>query len=138
MVDQVDNLNHKFTKAKVEEKIEAIMTDAIMIIEVIRIDTDQIVETGDSIDKTEADSGMHQIIGEEILEVTQECIKILKDKIVKSTEIIAEMKVMAEVEIGTGPEKGNFLETLVTIETIGMQATVCPVQDQEQVQIETE
>ena len=35
-------------------------------------------------------------------------------------EIITEMIVMAEVEIGSGLEKGNFLETLVTIETIGI------------------
>ena len=44
---------------------------------------------------------------------------------------------MAEVEIGTGLEKGLFLETLVAIETIGVQATVGPGQDQGQVQIET-
>ena len=40
-----------------------------MIDEVIRIDIDQIVETGDSIDKIEVDLGMNKIIGEEILEV---------------------------------------------------------------------
>ena len=44
------------------------------------------------------------------------------------------MKVMAEVDIGTGLEKGHFLETLVTIERIGVQATVGPGQDEEQVQ----
>ena len=39
----------------------------------------------------------------------QEHIKILKDKIVEeSTEIIREMKVMAEVEIGTGLENDHF------------------------------
>ena len=43
------------------------------------------------------------------------------------------MKVMAEVEIGTGPEKDHFLETLVAIETIGIQAIVGPDQDQGQV-----
>ena len=32
------------------------------------------------------------------------------------------MKVIAEVEIGTGVEKGHFLETLVIIETIVVQA----------------
>ena len=41
-----------------------------MISEVIRIDMDQIVETGDNIGKTEGDPDMHKIIGEEILEVT--------------------------------------------------------------------
>ena len=45
------------------------MTDTIMISEVIRIDIDQTVKTGDSIGKTEADLSMHKIIGEEILEV---------------------------------------------------------------------
>ena len=36
----------------------------------------------------------------------------------ESIEIITEMIVMAEVWIGTGLEKGHFLETLVLIETI--------------------
>ena len=49
-----------------------------------------------------------------------------------------EMKVTAEVEIGTGLEKDHFLETSVTIETIGVQVIVGPDQDQGQVQIETE
>ena len=62
----------------------------------------------------------------------------MKNKTVEeSTEIITEMKVMAEVEIGTGQEKGHFLETLVVIETIGVQATVGPGEDQGQVQMET-
>ena len=122
-----------------EDKTEATKTDAIMISEIIRIDIDQTVETGDSIGKTEIDPGMHKIIGEKFLEVMQECIKILKDKPVEeSREIITEMKVMAEVEIGTGLEKSHFLMTLVVIETTGAQATVCPGQDQEQVQIDTE
>ena len=51
-MDQVDNLNHKFTKANVEDKTEATMTDAIMISKTIRIDTEQTVKTGDSIGKT--------------------------------------------------------------------------------------
>ena len=59
----------------------------------------------------------------------------MKDKTVEeSIEIITEMKVMAEVEIGTGLEKGCFLETLEVIEIIGVQATVGPGQDQGQVQ----
>ena len=48
------------------------------------------------------------------------------------------MKVIAEVDIGTGLEKGHFVETLVMMETIGVQAIVGPDQDQRQVQIETE
>ena len=56
----------------------------------------------------------------------------MKDKTVEEgIEIITEMKVMA------GLEEGHFLETLVVIEIIGVQATVHPGQDQEQVPIET-
>ena len=40
------------------------------------------------------------------------------------------MKVMAEVEIGANLEKGHFLKTSVTIETIGEQAIVGSDQDQ--------
>ena len=110
-----------------------------MISEVIRIGTGQIVETGDSIEKIGVDHSMNKIIEAEILEVTQECIKILKDKKVEeSTEKIMKMKVMAELEIGTGLEKDHFLETLVTEEVIEVQVLVDPDQDQEQVQIETE
>ena len=61
----------------------------------------------------------------------------MKDKTVEeSIEINTEMKVIAEEEIGTGLGKGHFPETLVAIETIGVQATVGPGQDQEQVQID--
>ena len=77
---------------------------------------------------------MHKIIEEGILEVTQECIKTLKDKTVEES---IEMKVMAEVEIGTGLEKGPFPEILGVMETKGVQATLGPGQDQEQVQMET-
>ena len=110
-----------------------------MINKVIRIDIDQIVKTEDIIDKIEVDQGMNKIIEEVILEVIQEHIKIMKDKTVgKGTEIITEMKVLAEVEIGTGLEKGNFLETSIMIETIGVQVIVGPDQSQEQVQMGTE
>ena len=51
----------------------------------------------------------------------------------ESIDIITEMIVMAEREIGTGLEKGHFLETSVVIETIGVQATGGPGQDQGQV-----
>ena len=113
------------------------MTYAIMINEVIRINIDQIVQTGDSMGKMEVGPDMLKIIGEEMLGVMQGCNKILKEKTVQeSIEIVTEMKVMEEVEIGTGLEKGHFLETLVVIETIGVQATVGLSQDQEQVQIE--
>ena len=60
----------------------------------------------------------------------------MTDKIAEENiKIITEMKVMTEA--GTDLEKGHFPETLVAIE-IGVQATVGPGQDQEQIQIETE
>ena len=85
------------------------MIDALMIYEVIRIDIGQIVETGDSVDKTEVDLGMNKITGEEILGQIWEHIKILRDQTVEeSIETITGMKVMAEVEIGIGLEKIIF------------------------------
>ena len=97
------------------------------------------METEDSMDKIEVDQGMNKIIEEEILEIMQEDIKILKNNVVEeSTEVIIEMKVIAEVEIGTGLEKDHFIETLVMIETIGVQAIVGPDQVQGQIQIEME
>ena len=61
----------------------------------------------------------------------------MKGKTVEeSIEITTEMKVMAEVEIGTGLEKGHFLETLVVIEMIGVQTIVGSGQDHGQAQIE--
>ena len=61
--------------------------------------------------------------------------QILKDKktVAESVKIITEMRVRAEVEIGTGLEKGHFLETLAVIEIIEVQAIVGPGQDQGQV-----
>ena len=51
----------------------------------------------------------------------------------ESIDTITEMKVMMEVEIATGLGKGHFLESLVAIETIGVQATVGLDQEQEHV-----
>ena len=80
------------------------MTDAVMTSKATRTDIDQIVETGDSIDRTEVGLGMNKIIGEVISEVMQ---GILADKIAEeSIEIIREMK--ASIKAGTGLEKGNF------------------------------
>ena len=52
-----------------EDKAEVTMTVAIMISKVIITDTDQIVETEDSIDRTEVGLGMNKIIGEVISEI---------------------------------------------------------------------
>ena len=79
---------------------------------------------------------MTKIIEEVILEVMQGCIKIMKDETIEEcTEIITEMKVIAELEVGMGLEKDHFLGTSVMIETIGVQAIVGPDQDQGQVKI---
>ena len=69
------------------------------------------METGESINKREVDQGMNKFKEEEILEVTWEQIKILKNKTVE--ESTKEVKVTAEVEIGTGLGKDHFQETLV-------------------------
>ena len=118
---------------------EVVMINAVMISEVIRIDKGQLVETGDITDKIEEDQGLNKIIEEEVIEVMQGCIKILKNKIAEeSTEIILEVKVIAEVKIGTGLEKDHFLETIVMTETTGVQAIAVPDQDQGLAQTETE
>ena len=65
-MDQVDNLNHKFTKVEAEDKIEVTMTDAVMTSEAIRTDIDLIVETVDNIDRTEVGLSTNKNIGEVI------------------------------------------------------------------------
>ena len=67
-MEQVDSLNHKFTKVEAEDKTEVIMTDTIVISEAIRTDIGQIVVTEDSIDKIEVGLDMSKITGEEISE----------------------------------------------------------------------
>ena len=69
-MEQVDNLNHKFTRVEAEDKINVTMTDAIMISETIRTNIGQIVDTEDSIDRTEVGLDMNKIIGEVISKVT--------------------------------------------------------------------
>ena len=130
-MDQINNLNPKSIKARKEVRTEGSMIDVVMIREFIKIVIGQIVETAANTIKKEADQGMNKIIEEEILELRSEHIKISKDKRVEeSTNIIIEVKVIAEVEIGTCLGKDHFLETLVMIETIGVQAIVGPGQDQ--------
>ena len=117
------------------------MTHIIMIEEIIKLDTDQIVVTEEiSIDKVEVDPGINKNMEEGILEVMWDCIKILEDKIVKeNTEVIIGMKTIAEREVGVGPEKDNFQGITIIIEgAIEAQAVVDQGLDQEQVQIEIE
>ena len=80
------------------------MTDAVMTSEATRTDMGQIVETEDSIDRTEVGLDMNKIIEEVISEVMQ---GILTEKTAEeSIETITGMKVMREA--GTGLEKGHF------------------------------
>ena len=62
----------KFIRAEERDKVEIIMIHMNMTEEIIKIDTDQIVEIEEFnlVDKVEVDQGMSKIIGEEILEVT--------------------------------------------------------------------
>ena len=96
------------------------MTHIIIIEEIIKIGTGQIVVIGEFNleDKIEVDQGMNKIIGEEILEAMQDCIKILEDRIVEENiEVIIEIKIIAEREIGEGLEIGHFKGiTIITIE----------------------
>ena len=95
IVDQIDNLNPKFTKSKEEDRIEEIMIDAIMISEIIKTDTGQTVKTEDNIVKIEVDQDKDNIKEVKILEIMQEHIKILKDRVVEdSTGITLVTKVM--------------------------------------------
>ena len=69
-MEQVDNLNHKFTKVEAEDRIEVTMTDAIMISKATGTDRDQIVEMEDSTDRTEVGLDMNKVLGDVISEVT--------------------------------------------------------------------
>ena len=106
------------------------MIDTIIISKVIRIGIGQIAKIDDIIDKIEVGPGMSKIIGGVILEIMQ---GILIDKMAEeSIKVITEMKTITETEMGTGLEKGHFLEALEAIE-VEVQAVVGPGQDQEQV-----
>ena len=65
-MEQVDSLNHKFTKVEAEDKTEVAMTDAVMISKTIRTDIDLTVEAEDNIDRIEVGLGMNRIVEEEI------------------------------------------------------------------------
>ena len=126
-MEQVDSSNHKFTKIEVEVRT------GVTISKVIRTDIGQIVATEDSIDKIEVGLDMTKITGGEASEETWGTLT--HRTVEENIEIITEMMVM--IEAGTALEKGCFPEVIITI-GIGVQATVGPGQDQEQVQIETE
>ena len=58
-MEQVDSLNHKFTRTEVEFRTEVTISKAI------RTDTGQTVVTEDSIDKIKAGLDMKKITGQE-------------------------------------------------------------------------
>ena len=68
-MEQVDNLNHKFSKVEAEDKIEVIMTDAIMNSEATRTYIDQLAGTEGSRDRIGVGLDMNKITGEVIAEV---------------------------------------------------------------------
>ena len=112
-MNQLSNLNPKFMKSREEDKIDNFMIGTIIISETIKIDTDQIVETGKiSIDKKEVDLGMKKNMREEILEAKiHEYTKILGDRTVEeNTETIIGIKITPAIEVGTGLEKDHFQE----------------------------
>ena len=80
------------------------------MIEVIKTGTDQIeeIEEFSLVDKIEVYLGMNRItgmiIGEEILKVMWECIKILEDRTVEEhIQEIKGMKIITEKEVEVGP-----------------------------------
>ena len=92
--------------------------------------------------KIEVDLDMNKItemiIGEEILEVTWEHIKIVEDRIVeKDIEEIIVMKTIIEKEIGVGLEKDQFQRVIIEKMTEAW-AIVDQGKDQEWVLTETE
>ena len=137
-MNQVGNLKPKFIKAREEDNIENFMIDTIMTSEIIKKDTDQIVETEEmSTGKIEVDLHINKIIGEKILEVMQAHTKILGDSTVEeNTEITIGLKITVEIEIGVDLAKDPFQEMLIIEETIEVIVDQGLVQEQVQIEIE--
>ena len=76
-MEQTGNLNHKSIRIEVEVRTETTIRETIRI--GTHLITDQIAETEDNTDKTEAGLDMNKILGEVILEET---LGIMVDKIV--------------------------------------------------------
>ena len=119
-MEHIDNSNLRYIKAKEWDRVEIFIIDVIMISEVIKICIDQILEIGEFnlVDKVEVNQGISKIIGmitgEEILEVTWECIKILEDRIVEENiEEITGTKIIVEKEVGVCLEKDHFQGILI-------------------------
>ena len=106
----IGNSNLRLIRVEEGDKVEIFMIHVIMTEEIIKIDMDQIAEIGEFnlVEKVEVDQGMIKIIGEEILEATWECTKLLKDKIEENIEVIIGTKIIAEKEVGVGLGKDHF------------------------------
>ena len=127
-MEQTGNLNLKSIRVEVEVRTEITIRETIRISSVLM--TDQIAETEDKTDKTEAGLDMNKILGQVILE---KMLGIMVDKIVgESIEKAIEITVMIEAE--THLEKGHFPEIMAKIE-LEVQATVDPGQNPELAQI---
>ena len=112
-----------------------------MIVEVMKLGSDQIVEIEKfnfviefKMDKIEVDLGINKItgiiIGEEIVEVTCEHIKILEDRIIEEDiEEIIGMKLITEKEVEVDLEK-DHIRTIIEGET-GVVVIVDQCQDRE-------
>ena len=75
-MERQDNLNHKYIKVEVEDKIEAIVKEIIRI--GIGQTIDQTVGTEDNSGKTEVDTDLSKVIEEIILEKIQETMADIK------------------------------------------------------------
>ena len=67
-MEQVNSLNHKFTKVEAEDKAEVTMTDVVMITKAIRTDIGQIVADSRQYRQDRGRPSMNKITGEEISE----------------------------------------------------------------------
>ena len=125
-MEQLDNLNHRYTKAEVEARI------GITIKEIIRADTDRQIDqtamTEDSLGKINPVRDMNRTLGGVTL---GEMLETLTDEII-------EENIVAILETGIDPEKGHYQETIAKSLEIEVQAVVDLGQDQGQVLIETE
>ena len=86
--------------------------------------------------KAEVDQCMNKIIEEETLEAILGQIRISEDRIAEeNTEVIIEMIVTTEREVGIGLEKGHFHEIIVVIMEGMIEVQVIVDQDQDQEQV---
>ena len=113
----IGHSNLRFIKVKEEDKVEICMTHKTMTEEITKTDIHPTLVTGEiNMDRTGIDQGMNKIIGQKILEATQDLIKILEDRIVENTGVIIGMKITVETEVGVGLGKGHLQEITISVE----------------------